>query len=247
MVDEEVEVKSNLCRLRFRNSLERHERRSIRALVSSLDRHIRSRSCAGSPRITEEAFPERSQLPCVGAIHRDSYLLRVGQPCTPVVAGASSLCIERKERRGFSHFAGHRTRDGLRGRGKRACFVLPSASGTDRREWSLSSATLARQIVAGAVSPLAESCRRQMRQPRSRSQIRGPRPPSSEARWHVTASKQQLSTGGSRRRSGPLGTRYLTTSATMATTAYASGAAMRTIHALRRAATTSDCLAISRR
>jgi hypothetical protein len=44
VIDEKVEVKSNLRRLRFRHSLERHDRRSIRTPVSSLDRHIRSRS-----------------------------------------------------------------------------------------------------------------------------------------------------------------------------------------------------------
>lgn len=80
MLDEEVEVKSSLGRLRFRHGLEGHERRSIRALVHSLDRHVRSRTCAGSPCVTEKALPERSQLRCVGTVDRYAYLLRSGQP-----------------------------------------------------------------------------------------------------------------------------------------------------------------------
>ena len=75
MLDEEVEVKSSLGRLRFRHGLEGHERRPIRALVSPLDRHVRPRICAGSSGVAEKAFPEPSQLRCVGTIDCYAYLL----------------------------------------------------------------------------------------------------------------------------------------------------------------------------
>ncbi len=131
MLDEEVEVKSSLGRLRFQHGLESHERRSIRALVSSLDRHVRSRTCAGTSCVTEKAFPERSQLRCVRTIDCYSYLLRRRQPSRPVVAGAAN--------RGGSRSAGSvlwtitLPPAAQSYRGRRIHFALPAAIATDRR------------------------------------------------------------------------------------------------------------------
>jgi hypothetical protein len=73
---EEVEVNSSFGGLRFRNGLKGQERRSVRAPVSSLERHVRPPSRARSARVAEAAFPERGELCRVRAIHRDSDPLR---------------------------------------------------------------------------------------------------------------------------------------------------------------------------
>ena len=54
---EEVEVNSSFGGLRFRNGLKGQERRSVRAPVSSLERHVRPPSRARSARVAETAFP----------------------------------------------------------------------------------------------------------------------------------------------------------------------------------------------
>ena len=65
------------------------------------NRHVRSRTCAGSSCVTEKAFPERSQLRCVGTIDCYAYLLRSGQPSRPVVAGGSNRGGSRSAAQSF--------------------------------------------------------------------------------------------------------------------------------------------------
>jgi hypothetical protein len=67
---------SSLGGLRLRNGLEGEERRSVRAAIPSLERHVGPVGRPGSARVVEEAFPERRQLACVRTIDGDGDLLR---------------------------------------------------------------------------------------------------------------------------------------------------------------------------
>ena len=74
MINEEIEMKPSLALLRLGNGLKGHERRSVLAVVAPLDRHVSAFGRPGTPRVSEEAFPERGQLRRVSAVHRDSHL-----------------------------------------------------------------------------------------------------------------------------------------------------------------------------
>src|SRR5438874_2063321 len=74
MVNEEIEMKPSLALLRFGDGLKGHERRSVRAVGAPLDRHVRASGRPRTPRVSEEAFPERGQLRRVSAVDRDSHL-----------------------------------------------------------------------------------------------------------------------------------------------------------------------------
>ena len=58
-INEEIEMKASLALLRFGDGLKGHERRSVWAVVAPLDRHVSAPGPPGTPRIPEEAFPER--------------------------------------------------------------------------------------------------------------------------------------------------------------------------------------------
>ena len=76
MIDEEIEVKSNLGLLGFRNGLEGQERRSVRPFVASVDRHVGASGWSEASRVPEEALPERGQMVRVSAV-RSAYPAQV--------------------------------------------------------------------------------------------------------------------------------------------------------------------------
>src|SRR4029079_9574828 len=74
VIDEEVEMESGLGCLRFRHSLKGHDRRSIRAVVASLDRHVRASGRARATHVSQDVLPELRQPRRIIAVHCDAYL-----------------------------------------------------------------------------------------------------------------------------------------------------------------------------